>query len=167
MEILHSAFGYVVLLAIAWLFGRRHGAAPWRTVAVGSVLQLVLTAVLLLTRLRLHVFVAVGALTELRKTTSQRAGESLLFIGVTNAEFAGTYGPIIALEIASVIIFVASLSRILYYYRMLPWLIERLSAFMQRLMGISGAESVGVAANVLLGMTEAPLLIRPYVQRLT
>jgi len=167
MEMLHSAFGYVVLLAIAWLFGRRHGAAPWRTVAVGSVLQLVLTAVLLLTSLRLHVFGAVGALTELLKTTSQRAGESLLFIGVTNAEFAGAYGPIIALEIASVIIFVASLSRILYYYRVLPWLIGRLSAFMQRLMGISGAESVGVAANVLLGMTEAPLLIRPYVQRLT
>ncbi len=167
MDTVHSAFGYVALLTIAWLLGRRNGRPPWRTIAVATGLQLFLTAILLLTSLRLHVFGVVGALTELLRNTSQKAGESLLFIGVSNAEFTGTYGPIIALEIASVIIFVACLSRILYHYRILPWLIGRLSAGMQRLMGISGAESVGVAANVLLGMTEAPLLIRPYVQRMT
>jgi CNT family concentrative nucleoside transporter len=167
METLHSAFGYVALLAMAWLLGRRTGTPPWRTIAVASALQVGLAALLLLTGLRLHVFGAVGALTELLKSTSQKAGESLLFIGVSNPEFSSTYGPIIALEIASVIIFVASLSRILYHYRVLPWLIGRLSGAMQRLMGISGAESVAVAANVLLGMTEAPLLVRPYVQRLT
>lgn len=55
----------------------------------------------------------------------------------------------------------------LYHYRILPWLIARLSRIMQKLLGISSAESVGVAANIFLGMTEAPLLIRPYVARLT
>jgi CNT family concentrative nucleoside transporter len=140
METLHSAFGYVALLAMAWLLGRRTGTPPWRTIAVASALQVGLAALLLLTGLRLHVFGAVGALTELLKSTSQKAGESLLFIGVSNPEFSSTYGPIIALEIASVIIFVASLSRILYHYRVVPWLIGRLSGAMQRLMGISGAE---------------------------
>ena len=73
----------------------------------------------------------------------------------------------VALEIAAIVIFVASLSRVLYHYRILPWTIRQLSRFMQRLFGISAAESVSVTANIILGMTEAPLLIRPYVARLT
>ncbi len=167
MEILHSAGGYVLLLVIARWVGTRRGPVPWRVVGVATGLQLLLTAALLLTGLRTHVFDVVGALTSLLQATSQKAGQSLLFIGVSNPEFTSTYGPIIALEIASVIIFVASLSRVLYHYGILPWIINMLSRFMQRIFGISAAESVGVAANVFLGMTEAPLLIRPYVAKLT
>lgn len=167
MEVLHSACGYVALLGIAWLAGNRRGSIPWRVVGVATSLQLVLTALLLLTGLRGWIFGIVGALTSLLQTTSQKAGQSLLFIGVSHPDFTATYGPIIALEIAAVIIFVASLSRILYHYGVLPWVIRLLSRFMQRIFGISAAESVGVASNVFLGMTEAPLLIRPYISRLT
>lgn len=167
MDILHSVFGYVILLAIAWLVGTRQSRVPWRIIGVATGLQLALTAGLLLTSLRVHIFGVVGNLTSLLQTTSQKAGQSLLFIGVSNPEFTSTYGPIIALEIAAIIIFVASLSRVLYHYGILPWVIGRLSRFMQRIFGLSAAESVGVAANVFLGMTEAPLLIRPYVSRLT
>jgi CNT family concentrative nucleoside transporter len=167
MDMLHSTCGYVILLGIAWAAGTRQGKIPWRIIGVATGLQLSLTACLLLTGLRTHIFGIVGALTTLLQATSQKAGQSLLFIGVSNPEFISTYGPIIALEIAAVIIFVASLSRILYHYGILPWVIARLSRFMQRIFGISGAESVGVASNVLLGMTEAPLLIRPYVSRMT
>lgn len=167
MDILHSVFGYVILLAIAWLVGTRQGPVPWRIIGVATGLQLALTAGLLLTSLRVHIFGVVRNLTSLLQTTSQKAGQSLLFIGVSNPEFTSTYGPIIALEIAAIIIFVASLSRVLYHYGILPWVIGRLSRFMQRIFGLSAAESVGVAANVFLGMTEAPLLIRPYVSRLT
>ena len=167
MDILHSVFGYVILLVVAWLMGTRQGRVPWRVLSVATGLQLALTAGLLLTGIRVHIFGVVGALTSLLQTTSQKAGQSLLFIGVSNPEFTSTYGPIIALEIAAVIIFVASLSRVFYHYGILPWVITGLSRFMQRVFGISAAESVGVAANVFLGMTEAPLLIRPYVSRLT
>lgn len=167
MDMLHSTCGYVILLGIAWAAGTRQGKIPWRIIGVATGLQLSLTACLLLTGLRIHIFGIVGALTTLLQATSQKAGQSLLFIGVSNPEFISTYGPIVALEIAAVIIFVASLSRILYHYGILPWVIARLSRFMQRIFGISGAESVGVASNVLLGMTEAPLLIRPYVSRMT
>ena len=159
MDILHSVFGYVILLAIAWLVGTRQSRVPWRIIGVATGLQLALTAGLLLTSLRVHIFGVVGNLTSLLQTTSQKAGQSLLFIGVSNPEFTSTYGPIIALEIAAIIIFVASLSRVLYHYGILPWVIGRLSRFMQRIFGLSAAESVGVAANVFLGMTEAPLLI--------
>ena len=100
MDILHSVFGYVALLGIAWLAGTRQGRVPWRVVGVATGLQLALTAGLLLTGVRVHIFGVVGTLTSLLQATSQKAGQSLLFIGVSNPEFTATYGPIIALEIA-------------------------------------------------------------------
>ena len=167
METLHSISGYFALLALAWALGRRRGAVPWKTVAVATGLQVAVAAVLLKTDLRQGVFGLVGGLTDLLRQTALKANESLLFAGITNPEFAAQFGPVVALEIGAILIFVASLSRVLYHYRLLPWIIGLLSRFMQKVLGISAAESVGVSANVFLGMTEAPLLVRPYVARLT
>ena len=167
METLHSLTGYVALLALAWVLGSRRGPIPWKTVAVATGLQLAVAVVLLKTGLRDSVFGLVGGLTDLLRQTALKANESLLFSGITNPEFAAQYGPVVALEIGAILIFVASLSRLLYHYRILPWIIGVLSRFMQKVLGISAAESVGVSANVFLGMTEAPLLVRPYIAGLT
>ena len=167
MSILHSACGYLVLLLAAWALGNRRGPVPVRTIAVASALQLGYAALLLHAGLREPIFRLVDACTDLLKKTALAANESLLFIGVSNSDFTGRYGPLIALEIAAIIVFVASLARILYHYGVLPWLIARLSRIMQWSLGVSSAEGVGVTANVFLGMTEAPLLIRPYVGKLT
>ncbi|MDE2889169.1 MAG: nucleoside:proton symporter [Gemmatimonadota bacterium] len=164
---LHSAIGYVVLLAVAWCLGRRTRRIPWKTIAVASGLQLLLTGILVRSGLRHYVFGVVGALTDMLRTTALKANESLLFSGLSNPEFTSRYGPVVALEIAAILIFVAAVSRMLYHYRILPWVIGRLSAFMQKSLGLSSAESVGSAGNVILGMTESPLLIRPYVSRMT
>lgn len=167
MSILHSALGYLALMGLAWLAGTRRGPFPLRTAAVATSLQVVFAALLLLTGLRHHVFGMVDALTQALKATALKANQSLLFSGLSGTEFIAEYGPILALEMAAIIVFIASVSRVLYHYRILPWVIAALSRFMERLMGISAAESVGVAANVFVGMTEAPLLIRPYIARLT
>ncbi len=167
MPILHSAFGYLVLLVIAWLSGRRSRTIPWKTLGVATLLQLALTDLLLQPVLRNPIFALIGHFTALLKKTALKANQSLLFSGLSSDSFTGEHGHVFALEIAATLIFVASLSRILYHYGILPWLIARLSRIMQKLMGISSAESVGMAANIFLGMTEAPLLIRPYVARLT
>jgi CNT family concentrative nucleoside transporter len=167
MQILHSAVGYIVLLGIAWLLGQRARQIPWKTIAVATFLQVVLAGLLLRTGLRGALFGAIGALTRVLQTTALQANRSLLFSGVSNPEFTKTYGPMIALDITAILVFVASVSRILYHYRVLPWIIGQLSRAMQFLLGISAAESVAAAANVFLGMTEAPLLVRPYVARMT
>ena len=167
MSILHSASGYFLLLCIAWLSGQRPQRLPWKTVAVASLLQVALAGLLLQPALRTPLFSAAHSLTQLLQKTALKANESLLFGGMASEAFASQFGPVIALQIAAILIFVAALSRMLYHYRVLPWLIAHLSRFMQRVLGISSAESVGVAANVFLGMTEAPLLIRPYVARMT
>ena len=167
MLIVHSALGYCVLLAIAYLIGRRTRSIPWKTIGVATVLQLLLAAILLQPVIRSLVFGFASDLTNLLKKTALTANESLLFSGVSAESFAREHGPVVALEIAAILIFVASLSRVLYHYRLLPWVIARLSRFMQKSMGLSSAESVGMTGNIFLGMTEAPLLIRPYVTRLT
>ena len=162
MLIVHSALGYCVLLVIAYLSGHRTRSIPWKTIGVATVLQLLLAAILLQPAIRLA-----SDLTTLLKKTALTANESLLFSGLSAELFVREHGPVVALEIAAILIFVASLSRVLYHYRLLPWVITRLSRFMQKSMGISSAESVGMTGNIFLGMTEAPLLIRPYVSRLT
>ena len=167
MTLIHSASGYLVLLFVAWLLGTRSRRIPWKALATASLLQLILAGLLVKTGLRQHIFGFVDGLARLLRATALEANKSLLFSGLTSDRFTQTYGPTVALEIAGILIFVASISRILYHYRILPWIIAQLSRFMQRLLGISSAESVGVTANIVLGMTEAPLLIRPYVAGLT
>ncbi|GIX47298.1 MAG: nucleoside transporter [Candidatus Tectimicrobiota bacterium] len=167
MPVVHSAFGYLLLLALAWLLGRRSRRLPWKTVVVATLLQVGVAGVLLRTGLRRVLFELIGTLTEVLQTTALQANRSLLFVGVSNRRFTETYGPMIALEIMAILVFVAAVARLLYHYGVLPWLIARLSRAMQALLGISAAESVAVAANIFLGMTEAPLLVRPYVARMT
>ena len=134
---------------------------------MASLLQLALTGLLVQTGLRGYVFSLVDGLTRMLRATALKANESLLFSGVTGSQFTDQYGPVVALEIAAILIFVAAISRLLYHYRVLPWIITRLSNAMRRTLELSSAESVGAAANVFLGMTESPLLIRPYVNRMT
>lgn len=167
MLILQSALGYCLLLGIAYVSGHRTRSIPWQTIGVATVLQLLLAAILLQPTIRSLVFTLASDLTTLLKKTALTANESLLFSGVSAEAFAREHGPVVALEIAAILIFVAALSRVLYHYQILPWIIARLSRFMQKSMRLSSAESVGATANIFLGMTEAPLLIRPYVARLT
>ena len=167
MSFLHSLVGYCALLGIAWALGNRSRAIPWRTLGAATLLQLALAGILLQSGIRQPIFAAVGRLVALLRETALKANESLLFGGVTNPQFTQKYGPVVALEIAGILIFVASLSRILYHYRILPWVIAALSRFMHKILGISSAESVAATGNVILGMTEAPLLVRPFVERLT
>jgi len=167
MTILHSIFGYFSILILAWLCGRRSKLVAWRTVVVASITQICLAALFLHTSISQPVFSTAQRFTTLLQETALKASESLLFGGITNNEFIANYGPVVAIQLASITIFVSSVSRILYHYRVLPWFIVGISRIMQRTLGISSVESVGVSANIFLGMTESPLLIRPYVEKLT
>ena len=167
MAHVHSACGYLMLLGIAWVLGTRSRHVPWKTVLVATLLQVVLAGLLLRTGLRQLLFGLIGTLTRVLQTTALEANKSLLFSGVSHPEFLKTYGPMVALDIAAILIFVAAVARVLYHYRVLPWIIARLGRAMQLLLGVSAAESVAAASNVFLGMTEAPLLIRPYILRMT
>ena len=87
MYVLHSAFGYFLLLCIAWLCGQRTKRLPWKTVAVASLLQIALAGLLLQPALRAPLFSSANTLTQLLQETALKANESLLFGGVANASF--------------------------------------------------------------------------------
>lgn len=169
--ILQSLAGYFLIGALAWLVSEDRRRVSWRTVLAGAGLQLALALVLL----RVGVFRDVLlALNRLLDTVMQAnlAGTSFVFgylgggtppYAVTNAEAQFIF----AFRVLPLVLFISALSALLYHWGVLPLIVRALSAIFRRLMRIGGAVALGAAANVFVGMVEAPLLIRPYLSRLS
>src|SRR5581483_9757825 len=80
---------------------------------------------------------------------------------------AGPYGVLFAFQVLPIIIFIASFFSILYYLGVMQWVVKGMAIVMQKVMGVSGAESLNVAASIFMGQTEAPLTIKPFLDGLT
>jgi CNT family concentrative nucleoside transporter len=156
--------GLFVMLAVAVLLSKNRKAIPWRTVAWGLGLQILVALFVLRTGVGYwllekisHAFV--------RVLNCSFAGSSFVFGAL--GEKQGSFGVVFAFQALPMIIFVASLMSILYYLRIIPTLVVLTGRAMLKLLGTSGAESLEVAASILMGQTEAPLVIRPYLAELT
>jgi concentrative nucleoside transporter, CNT family len=168
---LQSALGVVALLAIAWAFGENRRAVSLRQAAVGLLIT-VLTAVVLL---KLPVVSrgfgvindAVGAI-----SSASRAGTSFVFgylgggalpfdLKAPGADF------ILAFQALPVVLVMSVLTTLLFYWRILPPVVRGMAWLLERTLGIGGAVGLSTAANIFLGMVEAPLFIRPYLAQLT
>jgi len=167
---LQSALGICVILALAWALSENHRKFPWRVVAGGLALQAALALLLLKVPLAQQALLglngAVGAL-----TTATRAGTSFVFgvIGggapakVGNAaDFAG-----FAFSVLPLVIVISALSALLWHWRILPIIINAIAYVLRRVLGLGGAVGLGAGATIFIGMVEAPLLIRPYLARIT
>ncbi len=170
MLILQSLSGLFVFLGIAVLFSEDRGRIPWRTVLIGLGLQLALAVLLLKLPLSRTVFDALNKVVlVLNQATAE--GTSFVFGYLGGAEFpADVSDPartfILAFQALPLVIVVSALSALLFYWRVLPWLVKQLAHLLARSMGIGGALGLGAALNIFVGMIEAPLLIRPYLARL-
>lgn len=167
---LQSALGICVILALAWALSENRHEFPWRVVVGGLALQAVLALLLLKVPLAQAALFglngAVGAL-----TNATRAGTSFVFgvIGggapakVDNAaDFAG-----FAFSVLPLVIVISALSALLWHWRVLPIIINGIAFVLRRVLGLGGAVGLGAGATIFLGMVEAPLLIRPYLERIT
>jgi CNT family concentrative nucleoside transporter len=156
--------GMLVILAAATLLSKNRKAIPWRTVGIGLGLQILVALFVLRTSLGYWLMSKVSS----------------AFVSVLNCSFAGSefvfgdlgkhqgsFGFVFAFQALPMIIFVAALMSILYYLRIIPVLVTLTGKAMMKLLGTSGAESLEVAASILMGQTEAPLVIRPYLADLT
>jgi len=156
--------GIVVILGAAFLLSKNRRAVRWRVVAWGFGLQLLIALFVLRTQ------VGYGLLDR-----ASRGVVWLLNFSFEGSKFVfgplgdphGNLGLIFAFQALPLIIFVASLFSILYHLRVLPLLVLLAGKVMFWLMGTSGAESLEVAASIMMGQTEAPLVIRPYLEELT
>jgi concentrative nucleoside transporter, CNT family len=156
--------GMLVILAAATLLSKNRKIIPWRTVGIGLGLQLLVALFVLRTGFGYTLMTKISG----------------AFVSILNCSFAGSefvfgdlgrhqssFGFIFAFQALPMIIFVATLMSILYYLRVIPILVLLTGKAMAKLLGTSGAESLEVAASILMGQTEAPLVIRPYLEELT
>jgi CNT family concentrative nucleoside transporter len=156
--------GIITILGVAFLFSNNRRAVSLRVVGWGLGLQLLLALFVLRTRVGYSVLDAVS-----------RAAVWLLNFSFAGSKFVfgplgdshSNLGVIFAFQVLPMIIYVACLSSILYYLRVLPLLVRLMGVAMSKLMQTTGAESLEVAASIVLGQTEAPLVIRPYLDDLT
>ena len=155
-----AAVGLLALVGIAWLASRNRRRFPLRIVVVGIALQLALGVVLLRTVAGRAVF---GAMND----------TVAAIVAYTNAGVRFVFGPLVdvgfsfALGVLPVIVFMGSLFSMLYHLGVVQVVVRALARFLSRTLGTSGAESLSTVAEVFLGMTEAPLLVRPYIAKMT
>ena len=171
VEHLQSALGLAVLLALAWALSENRAAIRGRVVWPGLALSAVLgIAMLELPALR-AVFAAlaraVGAVAE-----ATRAGTTFVFgyLGGGDLPFEPSrpeYVFVLAFRALPIVVVMSALTALLFHWRIIPLLVRGAAAVLRRTLGVGGAVGLSTAANIFLGMVEAPLVIRPYLARLT
>lgn len=163
LDVLWGIGGMAGLLLIAFALSSNRRAIRPRTVVGAFALQLALGVIVLYWGPGRWALQQVSAGFQAVIDTSSE-GISFLFGGLLPAEGEGT---IFALQVLPVIIFFASLTAVLYHWRILPWIVQLLGGALGKLLGTGYGESVNTAANIFLGQTEAPLVIRPYLGSLS
>ena len=160
-----GVLGIAVLIGIAWLFSTNRKKINWKLVIVGLLLQLTL-AVGVLGSTNIYsffngiggIFVSILGFTE--------EGTKFLF-GNDFGAMSGNFGVIFAFHVLPTIVFFSAFTSLLYYFGILQKIVYGLAWVMKRTMGLSGAESLAAAANVFIGQTEAPLVVKPYLAKMT
>ncbi|HSB13931.1 MAG TPA: NupC/NupG family nucleoside CNT transporter [Bryobacteraceae bacterium] len=155
--------GLVVILGAAWVFSAKRRAIRPKLLLWGLGLQFAFAFLVLKTgfgRVFEAASVAVNAL-----LAYAEAGSQFVF-GPLGAK-SGPFGVVFAFQVLPIVIFIASLFSVLYYFGVMQVFVRGMAVLMQRVMGASGAESTNVAASIFMGQTEAPLTIRPFLPRLT
>ncbi|MCP3984562.1 MAG: NupC/NupG family nucleoside CNT transporter [bacterium] len=157
---LTSAFGLLAMIAVAWAFSEHRRRLPWRVIGWGLGLQLTLAVLLLKTAPGQIFFRGVN-------------DAVLGFLQFTEAGTTFMFGPIKALgfsfvlDVLPIILFMGSIFSILYHWGIVQRVIDGMALVLQHTLRTSAAESLAAAANIFVGMTEAPLLVRPYLERMT
>jgi concentrative nucleoside transporter, CNT family len=166
MERLLSVVGLAVIMAIAYLLSTNRRAIRGKTVFWGLTLQLVFALFVLKTTAGQTVFAWLGAKVN-RLLQFSFVGSQFVFGKLGLPGGGDNVGFIFAFQVLPTIIFIAALFAILYYLGVMQVVVKLFAQVMTRLMGASGAESLNVAASIFMGQTEAPLTIRPYLNKLT
>ena len=166
-----SGFGVIAILGIAWAASERRLTFPWRTLIGSLVLQLSLIGLILKTSLGRLLFDFAQRVV-LKINTFANEGASLVFGPLADPEklnqgLGPGSGPIFAVFISATIILIAALSSLFYHWGILQRVVAGMAFVMQRLMKTSGSESLAAAANCFIGQTEAPLVIQPYLEKMT
>ncbi|AGX04360.1 MULTISPECIES: NupC/NupG family nucleoside CNT transporter [Bacillaceae] len=164
MNLLWGLFGIAVVLGIALLFSSNRKAINLRTIAGGLAIQLIFAFAVLKWNAGKK---ALEMLTETVNNIVGYANEGINFL------FGGLFadgtniGMVFAFQVLPTVIFFSSLISVLYYIGVMQWVIKIIGGGLSKLLGTSKAESISAAANIFVGQTEAPLIVRPFISKMT
>jgi len=162
ITILRGIIGMSTLIFIAWLFSSDRKAISWKVVGIGLSIQLVLALSILNISFMQSLFEGVGKMFVLVLDFT-RVGSKFIFGSLLDVN---TFGSIFALQILPTIIFFSALTSVLFYLGIIQKVVYGLAWVMTKAMKLSGAESLSVAGNIFLGQTEAPLMIKAYLEKM-
>ncbi len=163
--------GLVAFIALAWALSLDRKRFPWRTVWSGLALQFVFAWLILRTKIGAAIFDYTNRAVD-RLIGFAEEGSKMVFGPLANGKLlADKWGPenafIFVITVSSTIILVSAVSSLLYHYGVLQRVVKGMSWVMERVMKTSGSESLAAAANIFMGQTEAPLVIKPYLAHMT
>jgi len=162
MDILNSIIGIIFIFIVAFLLSNNKKKINWRTIIIGFLIQLCFAVIVLKS--------AVG-----KKALQKVATMATSIIGYANeginflfgAAIPTNGGMVFAFQVLTVIIFISSLVSVLYYFGIMQFIVKIIGGALARLLGTSKLETLSAAANIFLSQTESPLLIKPYINKLS
>lgn len=164
---LHGIFGIVAILIAAYLLSTHKKSINYRTVGFAFALQLLLGAFVLYVPFGKDVLESITNGVQ-GVIDSAKAGINFIFGGLgTDAMFDNGVGFVFAVRVLPVIIFFSSLIAVLYHLGIMQWVIKIIGGGLQKLLKTSKPESLSATANIFVGQTEAPLVVRPYISKMT
>ena len=166
MNQLIGIMGIVVLLSIAYAISENRKEINYRTVLWGLGLQFIFAILILKTPIGRPIFSYVDKIISKLISFADKGSEFVFSSQVDNMGFHPAFESV-AFRLLPTIIFFSALISILYHYKIIQFVIKHISRLMQKTMHTSGPETLSVSANIFVGQTEAPLMIRPYVNKMT
>jgi CNT family concentrative nucleoside transporter len=175
-SIARGIIGLILIVGIAFLFSNNKRKIDWRMVVIGLIIQLVLAILIIHGETLRSWFFPLGwvkdsvnwlgnAIVAILGFTLE--GSKFVFGKLADSTSQESIGFFFAFQVLPTIIFVSTLTALLYYFGILQFVVKCVAYVMAKLLGTSGAESLSNTANIFLGQTEAPLLIRPYIAKMT
>ncbi len=165
MTILRALLGLAFFCAVAWALSSHRRRMPWRVIVFGLLMQVALGWFILETSAGERVFAGMAAFVT-RLISMAQGGASLVFGPLSEPGELGFIFAFAGTGLAAIIFF-SALMAVLYHLGVMQVLIWAMAKVMSKLLGVSGAESMSMAANVFVGQTEAPLVVRPYIASMT
>jgi CNT family concentrative nucleoside transporter len=176
ISVIRGAVGLLLILGIAFLFSSNKKSVNWRLVGMGLLIQLILAVFIIHSETLRSWFFPLGWLKDMVNWLGAAIvallgftleGSKFVFGKLGASTGSDSLGFFFAFQVLPTIIFVSSLAALLYHLGILQAVVKGMAWIMAKLLGTSGAETLSNAANVFLGQTEAPLLVRPYIQSMT
>ena len=161
-SIVRGIIGLSSIILIAYLLSNNKKRIDWKTIIIGLSTQLVIAVAVLRVEFVRMIFEKIGQ-GFLAIVTFTNQGSKILFGELADSS---KYGEIFVFQVLPVIIFFSALTSVLYYYRIIQKVVSGLAWMLTKFLNISGQESLAVAGNIFLGQTEAPLLVKGYLDKM-